>query len=364
MTIAPLHEAAGSSLELLVQAEKLLQSRAVTAAVKCFNRAEAHGAPPDRCAAGRWMACMFAGAFERAWQESDAIRGRGAPDPHRFWHGDDLAGKRVVLRCLHGLGDAIQMLRFLPLLQERCRSLSVEVPPLLGELAPGVHGMPGWFTWGAEAPAHPPAFDEQIEVLELPYLFRVTEADLPGRMPYVAAPAASATCLDERWPACNLPQVGLVWAASDWDLSRCLPFGFLQELAALPGVVFWNMQGGAERERGSQIAGIRDGRLCGSGLADYAAMLARLDLLITVDTMAAHLAGAMGKSAWVLLQAEADWRWMLERDDSPWYPSLRLWRQREQGDWAELIKRVHAGLSEWVSTFRPVSSRRVHDFGS
>ncbi len=342
-----------STETLLAQAEDRLRFREIGGALAAFHRAEMQGAPPDRCAAGRWMAHMFAGEFEQAWRESDAIRMRGAPDRHRFWQGEDLTGKRVVLRCLHGLGDAIQMLRFVPRLRERCASLTVEVPPAMCELAPCVHGMPEWFTWGEQAPSEPPAFDVQIEVTELPYLFRVTEADLPHAVPYVRAVPEVAACVERRWPRSPLPQIGLVWAASDWDRSRSLPFACAQRLAAAHGAVFWNMQGGAEHGRGAQIAGIRDARMCGSGLANYAAVLSRLDLLITVDTMAAHLAGAMCKPAWLLLQAQADWRWMLEREDSPWYPSLRLWRQREQGNWEDLLERVEASLSQWIQDCRP-----------
>ena len=335
---------------LLLYAEDLLQARSVGGALGAFDRAEGHGASPDRCAAGRWMAHMFAGSFEQAWQESDAIRARGGPDPLRFWQGEDLANQRVILRCLHGLGDAIQMLRFLPSLRERCGSLQVELPPALCEVASSFHAMPEWFTWGADAPAESPVFDAQIEIQELPYFFRVTQTDLQRlHEPYVVAPAGIAACVAAQWPASHLPQIGLVWAASDWDLSRCLPFEFVTMLATIPGAMFWNMQGGAERARGDEVGGMCDARLCGGGLANYAAVLSRLDLLITVDTMAAHLAGAMGKPAWVLLQAEADWRWMLDREDSPWYPSLRLWRQRTQGDWAELAARVRATLTEWIA---------------
>ncbi len=302
---------------------------------------------------------MFAGDFERAWIESDIIRARGGPDPHRFWHGEDLRGQRVVLRCLHGLGDAIQMLRFLPLLRERCASLTVEIPPALCELAPLIYAMPEWFTWGAEGPAQPPAFDVQIEAVELPYIFRVTPSNLTRWVPYVTASPAMISCVDQRMPPSGLPQIGLVWASSDWDLLRCLPFTCAQRLAGTPGAVFWNMQGGAEFERGAEIAAMRDARMCGSGLANFAAVLSRLDLLITVDTMAAHLAGAMGKPAWLLLQAEADWRWMLDRSDSPWYPSLRLFRQQQQGQWDDLTNGVQMELMGWIAAWQPGPAARL-----
>ena len=118
------------------------------------------------------MAHMLAGNFAAAWRESDAIRQRGAPDPHRYWTGDDLRGQRVILRCLHGYGDAVQFLRYVPRLRALASHLVVEVPPAMMEIASCFDGVDDVITWGAGAPAVPPEWNAQVEVMELPYLFR------------------------------------------------------------------------------------------------------------------------------------------------------------------------------------------------
>ena len=163
----------------LAWAEEQLQARNLWTAITAFNYAEACGENPDRCAAGRWLAQMLLGNFEAAWLESDAIRQRGGPDPHRFWQGEKLTGKRVILRCLHGLGDAVQFMRYVPAIQEQASELIIEVPPAMIELAPYFRGVRQAITWNEQAPLDPPAWDVQIEINELPYLFRTQTADLP-----------------------------------------------------------------------------------------------------------------------------------------------------------------------------------------
>ena len=118
-------------IALLAEAETLLAARRLPDALEAFRRAEAAGADADRCAAGRWLAHILVGDFENAWRESDCIRKRGKPDPHRFWQGEDLNGKRVIVRCLHGYGDAVQFLRYAPLLRRMVSRLIIEVPPRL-----------------------------------------------------------------------------------------------------------------------------------------------------------------------------------------------------------------------------------------
>ena len=121
---------------------------------------------------GRWTAHMLTGNFAAAWRESDTIRAGGAPDPHRFWAGENLRGRRVMLRCLHGYGDAVQFLRYAPRLQRTASRLTVEVPPAMMEIARYFCGVDDVITWGVDAPARAPSWDVQVEVMELPYLFR------------------------------------------------------------------------------------------------------------------------------------------------------------------------------------------------
>lgn len=173
---------------LLQPAETLLAKRDVYLATTAFHRAEAEGVDSDRCAGGRWMAHMLAGDFTAAWRESDAIRTRGAPDPHRLWAGEALRGRRVVLRCLHGFGDAVQFLRYVPQVRALASHLILEVPPAMVDIARYFNGVQDVITWGAAAPAVPPHWDVQIEVMELPYIFRAELKDLPIAERYLSLP--------------------------------------------------------------------------------------------------------------------------------------------------------------------------------
>jgi hypothetical protein len=320
----------------LDNARLLLERRDLSAAIAAFNSGEAAGACADSCAGGRWSAYMLGGNFAAAWCESDAIRDRGAPDPHRFWAGEDLSGKCVILRCLHGYGDAVQFLRYVPRLRALASKLILEVPPALIELAPFFSGVGEVITWGAGAPASVPHWDAQVEVTELPYVFRTEAKELPLASDYLNLP------LQPKIRRSAAPSVGLVWASGEWDRQRSIPYPLLQPLLQVSECEFWNLQGGEAREE-SKV------RLCcGEGILALASAICQLDLVITVDTLAAHLAGAMGKPAWVLLQNAADWRWMTKRSDSLWYPSLRLFRQPRPGSWESTIRAVQFELARWV----------------
>jgi hypothetical protein len=147
-------------------------------------------------------------------------------------------------------------------------------------------------------------------------------------------------------------QAGVVWSSGEWNPSRSIPLKELRSVLSTPGFDFWNLQGGKDREAWKMLspnASLYDApaACADAGLVPLAAFLSQLDLVITVDTLAAHLAGAMGIPAWVLLQQEADWRWMDGRNDSPWYPSLSLFRQNRQGDWKEVALQVRRALVDW-----------------
>lgn len=333
--------------QLIVKAEAALAAEDTATALRLLDRAQQLGGEPDRCAGNRWLAHMLRGDLTSAWRESDAIRQRGAPDPHRYWNGEDLQGKRVILRSLHGFGDAVQMFRFLPRLEALASHLVVEVPPRLVELAPCFAGMREVITWGEGAPERPPAWEVQLEVMELPYLFRVGTDDLQPTDGYLRLPHETILATRDVMRMKRKPRVGVVWTAGDWNPSRSLPANLLPELQTVEGVEFWNLQGGSDRHTGP--AGWRDVYECGDGILALAATVSEMDLVITVDTLAAHLAGALATPCWLLLQHRADWRWMSRREDTPWYPSLRLLRQDAEGGWEALILRVRRALGHWVA---------------
>lgn len=336
----------------LLHAERLLDQRNLSAALSCFNVAERKGADPDRCAAGRWMVAMLQGRFAEAWRESDGIRRRGATDPHRFWNGESIRGQRVIVRCLHGFGDTVQSIRYLPALRRIASHLILEVAPRMLELAKTFPGPDEVVAWGDAAPAHASKWDVQMEITELPYFFRTRTQDLPVGVNYLHLPQGIVCSAARAFGSSNGTRVGVVWSSGEWDQSRSIPLARLVEMLQDPEFSFWNLQGGAVRNQWNSLTpatNLHDApEFCAdAGLVPLAAFMQQLDLVITVDTLAAHLGGALGIPTWLMLQHSADWRWMLDRDDSPWYPSMRIFRQLQQDDWASVADQVRQALAQW-----------------
>lgn len=340
---------------LLLDAEACLDGRDLGPAMQGFNAAEWLGADADRCAAGRWMVSMLQGDFPSAWKESDAIRRRGAPDPSRFWQGEDIRGKRVMVRCLHGFGDAVQFLRYAPLLRATAAEVTFEVAPRFVELARCFDGVDRVVTWDDGTPQLAPEWDVQMEVMELPYFFRTEFHDLPIREGYLRLPQLMPASVANHRGRSNAPRVGLVWSAGEWNRSRSVPFRTMAPLLESTRCEFWNLQGPVESAEGADAmcGSLREVPGCRHSILTLAEVISQLDLVITVDTLAAHLAGALGVPAWVMLQYAADWRWMTSTAKSPWYPSLRLFRQARTGDWDAVVSEVLSELRAWACAPEP-----------
>jgi hypothetical protein len=307
-----------------------------------------------------WMRHMRRGEWSRAWRISDALlRARaGARDWHRprhqqaVWDGTPLDGRRVLLRCYHGLGDTIQFIRYAPRVASIAAGLTVWAQPAL---IPLLRTMPGI---GRLLPLHDGtpevAYDVDVEVMELPHVFRTTLGTLPAGIPYLHPP---------RRPALGSGRdlaVGLVWRSGDWDGDRrSIPFALLAPLVSVPGVVLHILQRGPGLEERPPGFGILSGS---DDVLEAAALMASLDLVVTVDTMPAHLAGALGLPVWTLLAHDADWRWMEGRDDSPWYPTMRLFRQPHPGAWDAVVARLRAELGVMAAARRdgPAPRARYH----
>ena len=337
---------------VLLRAEALLDDRRLEEAVEAFDHAERSGADPDGCSAGRWTAWMLMGRFAQAWRESDAIRRRGAADPNRCWNGEDWQGKRVMVRCLHGYGDAIQFLRYVPLLRKQAAQVTVEVAPHMVEIAEMLDGVEDVITWGERAPVHPPEWDVQVEVTELPYVFRTEVKDLPLATQYIHLPQPMLRSAARRVYGTERTRVGVAWSCGEWNLARSVPLALLRPLFGDKRFEFWNLQGGTARREWPAAAEYRNvydaPEFCDdAGLLPLACFMAQMDLILTVDTLAAHLGGALGIPTWLLLRYDADWRWMTERSDSPWYPSLRLFRQGRERTWEPVVERVKQQLAQW-----------------
>jgi hypothetical protein len=283
---------------------------------------------------------MLAGDFEAAWRVSDAVlRARGgAPTWHlprhqqSVWDGTPLDGKRVLVRCYHGLGDTLQFIRFAPLLKAVAAEVVVWAQPALLPLLRTAAGIDRLLPLHDGVPEVD--CDADVEVMELAHVFRVTPATLPAAVPYLHADPAPL-------PRDGRLAVGVVWQAGDWDGRRSLAPELLAPLARVPGVALHVLQ------RGEALRAVPPGLGVDSGsddVAEAAGVMRALDLVVTVDSMPAHLAGALGVPVWTLLHAEADWRWMRGREDSPWYPTMRLLRQERAGEWEPVVARVAAEL--------------------
>ena len=324
------------------KAQALLDEHQPLAAARCLDYAEQLGADANECAGKRWTCYMLAGAYEQAWQQSDALRRCNAPDPHRVWDGTAIAGKRVMVRSVHGLGDAVQMLRYMPMLAQQATRTTLQVVPELVGLARCVAEIDEVVAWEQERP-----FDVQLEITELPYLFRSTLLTLPAQVPYLALPLDRSAALRES----DRARIGLVWTSSAWDPSRSIPAPSLQPiLRARPDADFWCLQPTATSNEWDALCGAigKTSRRAGDfPLTTFAAWVRSMDLVISIDSFAVHLAGALARPVWVLLKYHADWRWMTHRQDSPWYPTMRLFRQHADGAWGALIERVAAELTLW-----------------
>lgn len=324
----------------LATADQALANRQVQAAIELFTLAEREGEDADTCAAGRWNCHMLLSDFESAWKESDSIEMRGHADPNRFWDGNSLRGKRVVLRCLHGLGDTIQFLRFARTIKQQAASLVIETQPALKLLIERANQQctlaDHIFTWNEEAPP----WDCQIEVNELPRILRISMRDILSTPPYLQQ---CARLMPKKHH--ERLRVGLVWAGGDFNPLRSIPLGLLTPLFAVDGIEWFSLQAGQQHADIERCDGALK-KICEAytPIVDIADAMLGLDLMISVDTMTAHLAGSLGCPVWTLLPFASDWRWLLGRDDSPWYPSMRLFRQPEKDAWEPVVEELRVCL--------------------
>jgi len=262
------------------------------------------------------------------------------------WDGAPFHGKTLLVHAEQGFGDTLQFVRYLPAVKERGGDVILECQPELHRLLEGIAGADRVAAPG-EGSRH---FDLQVPLLSLPGIFETDLASLPASpIPYLSAPTSAARSWRARLRGPGLA-VGLVWAGSPShinDRNRSLA---LQALAPLDRVPcrYYSLQKGAAALGGERPAGPALVDLAPElgDFADTAGCLAALDLLVSVDTAPVHLAGALGRPVWNLLPSAPDWRWMLDRNDSPWYPSMRLFRQPRPGDWASVIGEVAAALAE------------------
>ncbi|NJN85700.1 MAG: tetratricopeptide repeat protein [Leptolyngbyaceae cyanobacterium SL_7_1] len=267
------------------------------------------------------------------------------------WDGSELNGKTILLWAEQGLGDTIQFIRYAQLVRHRGGRVIVECQPSLQRLLSTLPAVEQVI-----AQADPlPAFDTHIPLLSLPHALGTTLETVPAAVPYLQAPTPKPLTA----PPGTL-KVGIVWAGNPnhrSDRHRSCPFHHLLPLLQQPGVTFYSLQVGRSADLAPHLDSLVLYDLSPElqDFADTAAAIAPLDLVITVDTAVAHLAGALGKPVWILLSYAPDWRWLLDRSDTPWYPTARLFRQPQAGDWTTVIAQVITALVPLTSPPLPAS---------
>jgi hypothetical protein len=286
--------------------------------------------------------------FERHWR----LKGRvnGVPRlPVSPWNGMRLPRGRILLVADQGAGDTIQFARYIPLVAERCREVVLAAPPELADLLRSAEGVPRVVTRYQDAGS----IDVFCILSSLPLLLGTTLETIPRTVPYLTVDSARGAAwkarLDARTPP-GMPRVGIAWAgnpAHPGDRWRSTRLAAWQPLLDVPGVSFISLQKRVPaRDRGfvastSRVIDLTDGR---DDFADTAALVQAVDLVVSVDTSIAHIAGALAKRAWILLARLPDWRWLLDREDSPWYPTLELFRQDAPDRWDGPLQRVATRL--------------------
>ena len=303
-------------------------------------------------------ALLAAGRFDEGWRHfefrwlNEPLLSNRRALARPAWTGQDLRGKSIRLRIEQGLGDVIQFVRYAPML--KALGAAVQLPKF-DEIATHVSGI----DCVTDSGKTPQPFDYSVNVMSLPRLFATEMTSIPSAVPYIAAAPEKLAQWKSRVNAdAETLKVGIVWAGNPShprDRHRSLALQTLAPLARIAGVKWFSLQKGARSDAMATpppgFEWIDLGPELGD-MNDTAAVIGHLDLVVCVDTAVAHLAGAMGAPVWTLVAQPADWRWLEARDDSPWYPTMRLFRQRSRGNWDEVIERVGEALESLVAERR------------
>jgi hypothetical protein len=287
--------------------------------------------------------------FEWRWR-CQGFTPRPCPQPP--WDGSSLAGKTILLSTEQGLGDAIQFVRFAPLVKRMGATVILECERNILPLLQTCPGIDHWLPKGTP----PPDFDFYAPLVTLPRILRTTVANVPAEIPYLSADPSLVETWRRELSSYEGYKVGVVWKGNPdcgYDVRRSFPLVELEPLARVEGVQLFSLQKGHGVEQLCKATGrfrLIDlgSRLDtqGGAFVETAAVLMNLDLLVTCDTAAAHLAGALGRDVWIPLSYAPDWRWLLDREDSPWYPTVRLFRQTKLHDWGPVFARMANILGE------------------
>jgi tetratricopeptide (TPR) repeat protein len=325
-------------------------------ALSCFDRALAILPDDAGFHVNRALALLSLGRFDEGWREYEwRFRCEGSPEPQFSqprWNGDPVPKATILLAYEQGLGDLLQFVRYAPLVKSRCARVIVESPrsmALLLASAPGVDAV-------VESGRPMPAFDYYVPLLSLPGVFGTTLETIPAGAAYLVPQPAAVARRRGDLGATELVRAGIAWQGNrvhPKDPVRSIPLDCFEPIARLRGVRAVSLQYGEGSERLSQASFASEVEDLGDRLGDFhdtAALVCNLDLVISCDSSPAHLAGALGVPVWVALAKGPDWRWLRDRRDSPWYPSMRLFRQPRAGDWRSVFDQIEQELAALVAS--------------
>jgi tetratricopeptide (TPR) repeat protein len=338
-------------------------------AMAFFERGITHKPEDAEVHLNRALTLLLLGDYEPGWVEYEwrwkLKKAAICPYPQPAWDGSPLPQGTIVLWAEQGLGDTLQFARYATLVKERVGKVLLDCPgPLRGLLLslPGIDGLAGAGT------AEGPTPDVQAPLMSLPRIFGTTPTTVPASVPYLFVDGAQRETWRQKLASGGGLKVGISWQGNkhfSGDRHRSVKLKMFAPLAAIPGVQLFSLQKGYGSE---QLAAWTDkilitdlGSQISADFRDTAAAMSQLDLFITVDTSVAHLAGALGIPVWILLPFNPDWRWLLDRDETAWYPSARLFRQRHWGDWEGVFQQLTQALRKRAC--RPLPARVTIDVG-
>ena len=331
------------------------KQRKITEAIANYQRAIELRSDYAEAHKNLGMALLLSGEMQQGlaelewrWQCGTFAKEKSAYDLGKpLWDGGDLQGRKILLYSEQGMGDAIQFIRYVPLVKEKGASVIVECQKPLLRLFQTVPEIDRVVERGTELPE----FDVQASLMTLPHILGTTLDNIPAQIPYLQGGAGETPAPRENQETLK---VGIVWGTKSGHPTakdRSCKLSDFSPILEIKDITFYSLQKG---EQVAEIAALRQDNLINldeqlQDFADTAAAIAQLDLIITVDTAVAHLAGALGKATWVLLPFVPDWRWMLDNSDTPWYPTMRLFRQEKAKDWSEVFVSVRKALELWMS---------------
>ncbi len=298
------------------------------------------------------------GQYREGWVEYEwrfaagLVQRPGLPRPR--WDGSFLEGRSILIHTEQGLGDVLQFVRLLPVIRRQARRLVFACQPPMRAFLRSLPCIDEFFPVDDPGEIH---FDVYCALLSLPALLRMDGSNYYSSVPYVYPNPLRVQAWGERMQSFCGFKIGLSWQGNPTfhgDKFRSIPLRYFAPLGQIPGVTLFSLQKGAGLEQvefnREQLPITAFPDLAGDGtFHDTAALMQHLDLVISSDTAVAHLAGALGRPVWVLLARNSDWRWLIDRPDSPWYPTMRLFRQRTLGDWTPVFEQVIWSLQELLA---------------